>query len=89
MEISVLIPSHHNSPLLQRCIDSVIEAATKESSVDVDIVVIAHNQSYNDINSSLPIHIYHAVPLSFMNLLVCTNLIRRQSVVLNKTVRAV
>lgn len=59
MEISVLIPSHHNSPLLQRCIDSVIEAATKESSVDVDIVVIAHNQSYNDINSSLPIHIYH------------------------------
>ena len=58
MEISVLIPSHHNSPLLQRCIDSVVGAASKEPSVDVDIVVIAHNQSYNDINSSRPIHIY-------------------------------
>lgn len=59
MEISVLIPSHHNSPLLQRCIDSVVEAASKEFSVDVDIVVIAHNQTYEDINCSLPIHIYH------------------------------
>jgi glycosyltransferase involved in cell wall biosynthesis len=59
MEISVLIPSHHNSPILQKCINSVVEAASKEPSADVDIIVIAHNQKYDDINCSLPIHIHH------------------------------
>ena len=59
MEISVLIPSHHNPPILQKCINSVVEAASKEPSADVDIIVIAHNQKYDDINCSLPIHIHH------------------------------
>lgn len=59
MEISVLIPSHHNPPILQKCINSVVEAASKEPSADVDIIVIAHNQKYDDINCSLPIYIHH------------------------------
>lgn len=59
MTISVLIPSHHDSPVLQKCIDSITKAAMKAPSVNTDIVLIAHNQRYDDITCSIPLHIYH------------------------------
>ena len=59
MEISVLIPSHHNSSILQRCIDSVVEAAQRCPSADIEIVIVAHNQSYEDITAKdISLHIY-------------------------------
>lgn len=59
MKVSVLIPSHHVSSVLQKCINSIIIALQRCPSIDAEIVVIAHNQAYNDITAKgVPLHIY-------------------------------
>lgn len=59
MKVSVLIPSHHDSSVLQKCIDSISTAAQRCPSADIEIVVIAHNQTYEDITTTdIPLHIY-------------------------------
>ena len=54
MQISVLIPSHRTQDVLQACLDSINKAAAQAPDVDVEVIILAHKQHYNNLDISVP-----------------------------------
>ena len=54
MQISVLIPSHRAQNTLQACLDSINKAAVQAPDVDIEVIILAHNQHYNNLDIAIP-----------------------------------
>ena len=78
MQISVLIPSHRTQNTLQACLDSINsinKAAVQAPDVDIEVIILAHNQHYNNLDIAIP-HTIEEIEDPDFKISICTELPR-------------